>query len=105
MCAHTQPCLTLCNPWTVAHQAPLSMGSSQQEYWCGLPGHPLGDLPERGIESASPGLWAAFVFTAEPLGSGRAVKGSARGKPEKATLMSEAHWRDTEPAADRGANT
>ena len=29
-------CLTLCNPWTVAHQAPLSMGFSRQEYWSGL---------------------------------------------------------------------
>ena len=27
-----QSCLTLCDPWTVAHQAPLSMGSSRQEY-------------------------------------------------------------------------
>ena len=30
-------CLTLCDPWTVAHQAPLSMGFSRQEYWSGLP--------------------------------------------------------------------
>ena len=32
-----QSCLTLCNPWTVAHQAPPSMGFSRQEYWSGLP--------------------------------------------------------------------
>ena len=31
-------------PWTVAHQAPLSMGSSRQEYWSGLPCFPPGDL-------------------------------------------------------------
>ena len=31
----TQLCPTLCNPWTVAHQAPLSMGFSRQEYWSG----------------------------------------------------------------------
>ena len=30
-------CLTLATPWTVAHQAPLSMGFSRQEYWSGLP--------------------------------------------------------------------
>ena len=30
--------------WTLAHQAPLSMGFSRQEYWSGLPGPPLGDL-------------------------------------------------------------
>ena len=32
-----QSCLTLCDPWTVAHQAPPSMGFSRQEYWSGLP--------------------------------------------------------------------
>ena len=31
-----QPCPTPCDPWTVAHQAPLSMGFSRQEYWSGL---------------------------------------------------------------------
>ena len=30
-----QSCPTLCNPWTVAYQAPLSMGFSKQEYWSG----------------------------------------------------------------------
>ena len=37
-------------PWTVAHQAPLSMGFSRQEYWSGLPFPPPGDLPHPGIE-------------------------------------------------------
>ena len=32
-----QSCPTLCTPWTIAHQAPLSMGFSMQEYWSGLP--------------------------------------------------------------------
>ena len=36
--------------WTVAHQAPLSMGFSRQEYWSGLPFPPPGDLPTPGIE-------------------------------------------------------
>ena len=40
-------------PWTVAHQAPLSMGFSRQEYWSGLPYPPPGDLPNPGIEPAS----------------------------------------------------
>ena len=40
-------------PWTVAHQAPLSMGFSRQEYWSGLPFPPPGDLPDAGIETAS----------------------------------------------------
>ena len=37
-----------------AHQAPLSMGFSRQEYWCGLPCLPPGDLPNPGIEYVSP---------------------------------------------------
>ena len=37
-------------PWTVAHQAPLSMGFSRQEYWSGLPFPSPGDLPDLGIE-------------------------------------------------------
>jgi len=41
-------------PWTVAHQAPLSMGFSKQEYWSGLPCCPPGDLPDPGIKPMSP---------------------------------------------------
>ena len=45
-------------PWTVAHQAPLSMGFSRQEYWSGLPFPSPGDLPDPGIEPRSPALQA-----------------------------------------------
>ena len=41
-------------PWTVARQAPLSMGFSRQEYWSGLPCTPPGGLPDLGIKPASP---------------------------------------------------
>ena len=41
-------------PWTVACQAPLSMGFSRQEYWRGLPFPTPGDLPNPGIETTSP---------------------------------------------------
>ena len=40
--------------YTVAHQAPLSMGFSRQEYWSGWPFLPLGNIPNPGIEPASP---------------------------------------------------
>ena len=40
--------------WTVAHQAPRSMGFSRQEYWSGLPCPPSGNLPDPGIEPISP---------------------------------------------------
>ena len=45
-------------PWTVAHQAPPSMGFSRQEYWSGLPFPSPGDLPDPGIELRSPTLQA-----------------------------------------------
>ena len=45
-------------PWTVAHQAPLSMGILQAGYWRGLPCPPPGDLPNPGIEPRSPALQA-----------------------------------------------
>ena len=43
-------------PWTVIHQAPLSMGFSRQEYLSGLPFPSPGDLPKPGIEPRSPVL-------------------------------------------------
>ena len=43
-------------PWTVAHQASLSMEFSRQESWSGLPCPPPGDLPNPGIKSRSPAL-------------------------------------------------
>ena len=45
-------------PWTVAYQAPPSMGFSRQEYWSGLPFPSPGDLPSPGIKPRSPSLQA-----------------------------------------------
>ena len=44
------------SPWTVAHQAPPSMGFSSQEYWSGLPFPSPGNLPDPGIKPRSPAL-------------------------------------------------
>ena len=52
-------------PWTAAHKAPLPMGFPRQEYWSGLPFPSPGDLPNPGIEPASPALVEGF-FTTEP---------------------------------------
>ena len=52
--------------WTVAHQGPLSMGFSRQEYWSGLPCPPPGNLPDPGIEPMSlmsPALATRFFNT------------------------------------------
>ena len=51
----TQSCLTA-TPWTLALQAPLSLGFSRQEYWRGLPFSSPGDLPHPGTEPGSPAL-------------------------------------------------
>ena len=53
-------------PWTVAHQAPLSVGSSRQEYWSGLPFPSPGDLPDPGIEPRSPALQADALTSELP---------------------------------------
>ena len=49
--------------WTIACQAPLSMGFSRQEYWNGLPFPSPRDLPDPGIEPRSPALQADFFLT------------------------------------------
>ena len=54
-------------PWTVAHQAPPSMGFSRQEYWSGLPFPSPGNLPDPEIGSRSPAL-QADALTSEPPG-------------------------------------
>ena len=53
-------------PWTVAHQAPLSMGVSRQEDWSGLPCLPPGDVPDPGIEPGSPALLADSIPSESP---------------------------------------
>ena len=50
LCLGAWLCLTLCDPMSVAHQAPLSMGLSSQEYWSGLLCPPAGDLPNPEID-------------------------------------------------------
>ena len=62
-----QSCPTPCDPWTVAHQAPPSMGFSRQEYWSGLPFPSPGDLPDPGIEPRSP-TFQADALTSVPPG-------------------------------------
>ena len=53
-------------PWTVAHQASLSVGFPRQEYWSGLPVPSPGDLPDRGIKPVSPALASRFFTTELP---------------------------------------
>ena len=70
LCACAQLCLTLCDTWTIACQAPLSMEFSRQEYRRGLPFLTPGYLPNPGIESMSPvaSALAGGFFIAGPPG-------------------------------------
>ena len=61
--------------WTVAHQAPPSMGFFRQEYWSGLPFPSPGDLLDPGIEPRSPAL-QADALTSEPPGQTPGNQGS-----------------------------
>ena len=70
-------------PWTVAYQAPLSMGFSRQELWSGLPFHPPGDLPDPRIEHVSP---------VPPALAGRFFTTELPGKPQTFTK----HFIDTD---------
>ena len=67
--SHSQLFATL---WTVAHQAPLSMGFSRQEYWSGLPCPPPQDLPNPGTEPMSP-TWQADSLSLSHLGSPKGI--------------------------------
>ena len=67
-------------PWTVAHQAPLSMGFPRQEYWRGLPFPPPGDLAYQGIKPVFPAFSDGF-FTTQP--TGKPTRNSYRESKEK----------------------
>ena len=75
-------------PWTVAHQAPLFMEFSRQEYWSWLPYPDPGDLPNPGIQPASltsPALAGMFFTTTATFG--RPLFYILMGETNRATLM------------------
>ena len=72
MLSHISQVWLFATLWTMAHQAPSSMGFSRQEYWSGLPCPPPGDLPDPGIEPISLCLlhWqAGFFLPLSPSGN------------------------------------
>ena len=68
VCVMSLSCVQLfATQWTVAHQAPLSMEFSRQEYyWSGLPCPSPGDLPDLGIKPRSPALEADSLLSEPP---------------------------------------
>jgi len=60
-------------PWTIAHQALLSMEFSRQEYWSGLPFLPPEDLPDPGIKLGSLAVQADSLLSEPPGGDSKKV--------------------------------
>ena len=90
-------------PWTVAHQALLSMEFPRQEYWSGLSFPSPGDLPDSGIEPGSPALAGRF-FTTEPPGKPTGLLGShsaCHTGPQHSPSLPVATWPGPEPLGSR----
>ena len=85
-------------PRSIASQASLSLGFSRQEYWSGLPFPSPGDLPDSGIEPASPASASRFFPTEPPRRSPLACQGCHNkipqtGKPKQHEYISSQLWR------------
>ena len=96
----------LANVWTVAHQAPLSMGFSRQEYWSGLPGPPPGYLPDPGIEYASltsPELADRFFTTSATWEAGVIQIWCCRMVLTKCNILRRHFWWDN--SSSKGNDT
>ena len=96
MCCLLATTNSFTTPWTVAGQAPLSMGFSQEKYWSGLPYLPPGDFPNPGIEPTSPvspALSGGF-FTTEPLGKpqSNALKGLKNVLKNQSSILNLEAW-------------
>ena len=76
-------------PWTVAHQAPLSLGFPRQEYWSGFSFPSTGDLPNPGIETASPALQADSLPNEPPV------------KPKEPISLSPNHYGQAKPGLQK----
>ena len=84
LCVKSLSCVWLfATPWTVAYQAPPSMGSSRQESWSGLSFPSPGDLPNPGIEPGSP-AFQADALTSEPPRSHLSPNPPSRYFPKQA---------------------
>ena len=95
-------CLTLVTPWTVACQAPWSMGFSRQEYWSELPFPSPGDLPNPGIEPQSPALQAVYRLSfkeSSPEGQASNLMCTSRSLPEPSLGIKTAGLLSQSPSA------
>ena len=95
---HVQLCAT---PRALAHQAPLSMGSSRKEHWSGFPFPSPGDLPTSGIEPGSPALQADSL-PSEPPGKPLGVLKGPVGRPRSPTTSAGSPSRPARPRLGPG---
>ena len=88
--------------WTVAHQVPLFMGFSRQEYWSGLPYPSPGDLPYPGIEPAFPASVGRFLTTgpSEP----QTLNGIFKASPQTFLGPHKHLWRKYSPPKNPGTS-
>ena len=77
--------LSSATPWTVAHQAPPTMGFSRQEHWSELPCPPPADLPDPEIKLGSPALQADSLPD-EPSGKPDTASAAAKSRQSCPTL-------------------
>ena len=95
MCVCVCVCVLSCvlffvNLWIVASQAPLSVGFSRQEHWSVLPFPSPGDLPDPGVEPASPALASRFfttVLIGKPTSAGSWKKQESSRKTSISALL------------------
>ena len=87
VCSVTPSCPALGTLWTVAHQAPLSMGFFRQEYWTGLPFPLPRDLPTPGIKPKSPAAPALQVDSLPLTNQGSAKSCHIHSKLSKRTYL------------------
>ena len=80
-------------PWTVAYQAPPSMGFSRQEYWSGLPFPSPGDLSDPGIKPGPP-EFQADALTSEPPGNQDTLNGVNTRSPvvKEPQILPASYW-------------
>ena len=83
-----QPFATL---WIVAHQAPLTIGFSRQEYWSGLSCPPPADLPNPETEPRSP-AWQVDSLPSEPLGKPKNTEVGSLTPLQGIYLTGESNW-------------
>ena len=83
-------------PWTVAYQAPPSMGFPRQECWSGLPFPSPGDLPDPGVEPRSPALLAEALLSEPPGKPLRAIKETLTQWTSQPAPEAQMNWANLE---------